>query len=345
MADYRIWPATSGAVTDEATAPINLGTEFSLSATGWVKALHFWRATLAEAGPVTGAVYDVATGTQVAGTAVTYSLSGTGWHTATLGVAVQLTASTRYIVVVHHTDRYGGTGGYWAGGGPGASGITNGILTAPAAAAVTSAPLGNGRYEETGSIGAPTNTFNGGNYWADLTVSDVNPGGTDYTANPVDPVGLTDSTNTAFTADRSATDPVGLHDQAAAVLDTTRILADPVGLLDAATSVLDLARTATDSVGLTDTSGAVLDLTRAPTDPIGLTDSTAALLDSTRAVADLVGITDSVIVVLGRQLEVTIVDTIGLTDEAIATSGAPSAPPRYAVGEPTTTWTCGPPLT
>jgi uncharacterized protein DUF4082 len=173
---YRLWPSTDGAPTDEGTDPINLGTEIILSATGWVTALHMWRATLAETGPVTGAVYNVVTGVQVAGTSVTYSLSGTGWQTATLVAPVQLTAGVRYIAVVHHTDRYAGTGSYWTSG-PGASGITNGILSAPPNSAVTSAPVGQGRYDESGTIAAPTSTFSGGGYWADLSVTDEDPAG------------------------------------------------------------------------------------------------------------------------------------------------------------------------
>lgn len=176
MAVFRLWPSTTGAVTDEATSPINLGTEIVLSATGWVTALHCWRATLSEVGPVTGAVYAVVSGAQVSGTAVTFTLSGTGWHTATLASPIQLAASTRYIVVIHHTDRYAGTGGYWASG-PGASGITNGILTAPPASAVTVSPVGQGRFSESPTIAAPTSTFNGGCYWADLSITDEDPAG------------------------------------------------------------------------------------------------------------------------------------------------------------------------
>ncbi|MEU0940303.1 DUF4082 domain-containing protein [Embleya sp. NPDC005971] len=176
MATYRLWPSTDGNATDESTSPINLGTEVVLSSTGWVTALHFWRATLSELGPVTGAVYAVVSGAQVPGTAVTFTLSGTGWQTATPATPVQLAASVRYVVVIHHTDRYAGTGGYFASG-PGASGITSGILTAPSAAAVSSAPIGNGRFDEAGTIAAPTTTFNGGNYWSDITVTDEDPAG------------------------------------------------------------------------------------------------------------------------------------------------------------------------
>lgn len=176
MSVYRLWPATPGNPSDEATAPISLGTEIALSAPGWATGLHFWRATLSEVGPVTGAVYAVASGMQVPGTAVTFTLSGTGWHTATLPSPIQLSAGVRYIVVIHHTNRYAGTAGYWATGA-GASGITNGILTAPPASTVTTAPVGQGRFSEGPTIAAPTGTFNGGCYWADVSITDDDPAG------------------------------------------------------------------------------------------------------------------------------------------------------------------------
>lgn len=243
-ANYRLWPATNGHPTDASNAPISLGTEFTLSATGWVTALHMWRATLSETGPVTGAIYAVATGTQVSGTAVTYTLSGTGWQTATLAAPVQLSASTRYIVVVHHTDRYAGTANYWTSG-PGGSGITNGILTAPPNSAVVSAPVGQGRYTEAGTIQAPTSTFNGGGYWSDLTVADVNPGGVTGTAT------LTASGTLASTGTKHSGGAAALGGTLAAATTGTRRATGTATSTSAATPATTGRKTLTATITLT----------------------------------------------------------------------------------------------
>ncbi|OPC83018.1 hypothetical protein B4N89_20615 [Embleya scabrispora] len=344
MATYRLWPATNGSPTDEATNPINLGTEIILSATGWVTALHFWRATLSELGPVSGAIYNVTTATQVTGTAVTFTLSGTGWHTATLAAPVQLSAGTRYVIVIRHTDRYAGTGGYFASG-PGASGISNGIITAPAASAVTTAPVGNGRFDEAGAIAAPASTFNGGCYWGDATIADVNPGGTDYTASPGEPLGLTDLAAATQALDRGPADPLGLIDQANAVINADRAAVDPLGLTDQATAGLDRPRDIIDPLGLTDAVDATQAGARGPGDLLGLTDAPAATLDGARSAGELLGLTDTVTATLDRVLTATIVDTIGLVDAAVGATGTPPGPHHIRVGPPRTTWAAGPPTT
>ncbi|MEU0937612.1 DUF4082 domain-containing protein [Embleya sp. NPDC005971] len=181
MADLSIWnhATVTGPATSEAEeTPVSLGTEFMLSATGWVKALHYWRATVAETGTVTGSVYLAATGVEVAGTVVTFTPTGTGWQTATITTPVQLTAGVRYILSIHHPSRYAaGVAAYWSTG-PGASGHTNGILTAPSNAAIAGAPLGQGRYEYGPTRQAPASTFNANNYYSDVTVTDVDPNGT-----------------------------------------------------------------------------------------------------------------------------------------------------------------------
>jgi len=344
VATYRLWPATSGAVTDSANAPISLGTEITLSATGWVTALHMWRATLSEVGPVTGAVYNVATGVQVPGTAVTYTLSGTGWQTVTLGAPVQLSASTRYIVVVHHTDRYAGTASYWTSG-PGAAGITNGILTAPPNSAVVSAPVGQGRYTEAAGIQAPTSTFSGGGYWADLSVTDINPGGTDHAATPGEQLGLTDTVARALDAARSTGDLLGIVDQVATTTDAARAATETLGLTDQVAAALDRTTTAGDPLGLLDSITTTTDAAREPAETLGLVDAAVVSLDTARPAADTLGLTDTVVAVLGRALTITVIDALGMTDTAAGAGSQPGTAHHIRVGPPRTTWTIGPPTT
>lgn len=182
MTDYRVWPATNGPNADagDPASPINLGLIFQVSSTCWAKAIHFYRGALSVNGPVKGRIFLVNTQAVVSGTAVDFVLSGTGWQTANLVSPVQLTANTSYKVAIHSDDNYSGTGGYWATGA-GVGGITNGPLTAPDAGG---APLGLGPIQQ-GSFRVtsdpdlyPNSYFNGGNYWVDVTVTDVDPGGT-----------------------------------------------------------------------------------------------------------------------------------------------------------------------
>jgi hypothetical protein len=179
MTDYRVWPATNGPNTDagDPAAPVNLGLIFHVSSTCWVKAIHFYRGSLTITGPAKGRVFLVSSQTVVAGTQVDFALSGTGWQTAVLTAPVQLTAGTLYKAVLHTDDNYTATGGYWATGA-GVGGITNGPLTAPDAGG---APLGISPPKQ-GSFGYTSNPdtypdgyFNGGNYWVDVTVTDVDP--------------------------------------------------------------------------------------------------------------------------------------------------------------------------
>lgn len=180
MADYRVWPATNGPNADagDPASPINLGLIFQVSSTCWAKAIHFYRGAVTITGPVKGRIFLVSSETVVSGSAVDFVLSGTGWQTATLASPVQLTANTSYKVTIHSDDNYSATGGYWATGA-GVGGITNGPLTAPDAGG---APLGlgliqQGSFRVTSDPDAyPNNYFGGGQYWVDVTVTDVDPG-------------------------------------------------------------------------------------------------------------------------------------------------------------------------
>jgi hypothetical protein len=183
VADYSIFTGVSGPGSDagDPGADINLGHIFQVSTTCWVTAIRFWRGATSINGTQKGRIFTVATQTVLTGTAVDFpALSGTGWQTATLSTPVQLTANTSYKVVVHFTDNYSATGGYWSTGA-GVGGRTDGPLTAPDAGGI---PLGIGSIKQ-GSYGYtadpnayPDSYFGGGNYWVDLVVTDVDPGST-----------------------------------------------------------------------------------------------------------------------------------------------------------------------
>lgn len=184
MPTYRIWPATDGPGTEDNADPVTLGTRFTLSATGWATHIHYWRSSANDTGTHNAAIFKVSDGSVVPGTAVVAPASGTGWQTVALPAPVQLDAATMYCVAVHHPDGHPPfTGSYWVVGGPGASGITNGILTAPNSADAS----GQGVFNGGSSLAHPTGSFNQTNYWVDVSVTDENP-------NTISPTGIPPAT-------------------------------------------------------------------------------------------------------------------------------------------------------
>ncbi|SES21141.1 DUF4082 domain-containing protein [Lentzea albida] len=172
MADYSIWPASDGPlVSFDDGIPLNVGTEFLVSTTAWVTHLRWWRGTI-DVSPDNLRLYRVdssSTGTVLA-EVIAPAASGTGWQVSAI-TPVQIAAGIRYKTVVHVPGHYTATGGYW-NGGPGAGGVVNGILTAPNTANANGG--GQGTFK-TGPPAFPDGSFNGGNYWADVVVTDVDP--------------------------------------------------------------------------------------------------------------------------------------------------------------------------
>lgn len=175
MATYRLWPATLGpasSVTDN--QPLNLGTEVRVSTPAWATALHFWRGLEDITSPVTGRIWradTVTTGTVLPGSEVVFTLTGTGWQTAALAVPVALDPAFPYKVSISVSGRWSVTHDYFTTG-PGAAGITNGVLTAPAPAQSVN---GQGVFSAGTSAAYPGNSGGGRNYWVDLSVIDIAP--------------------------------------------------------------------------------------------------------------------------------------------------------------------------
>lgn len=178
MTEYRIWPATDGPLGSFNDAKsVSQGMEFRVSTEGWVKKIWYWRAS-ASMGvqPVLGQIFlstGVASGTPIDNPKEFGPAGPVGtWQSVTLNVPVPVIPAHVYRAVVYRADgEYAATSGnhYWDTG-PGANGITNGILTA------VSAPNSNGgqsTYTYGAGIQYPTTSFNSGNYWIDLSVSDT----------------------------------------------------------------------------------------------------------------------------------------------------------------------------
>jgi len=177
MATYRLWPATDGPgaqVSDSEN--YTLAVEFYVTDPGCsLTQIHFWAS-----GTVTSSnhacrlysVTDPTTGTLESGSSKAFaSPLQAGWNTVTLDAPIALTEDQRYRAAVYFTtdNGYTATGTYWAGAGGGASGITNGPLTAPNEAGAT----GNDQCSfAVGSDAFPTGSFGAGNYWVDVTIDD-----------------------------------------------------------------------------------------------------------------------------------------------------------------------------
>ena len=102
------------------------------------------------------------------------------WNTVTLDTPIPVSTAKRYKAAYSSDGRYSNTANYWISG-PGANGHTAGILVMPNNAGVTGAPaqssyaIGAGNpYPGSGYV---SGNFQEGNYWIDVTVTDVEPPG------------------------------------------------------------------------------------------------------------------------------------------------------------------------
>lgn len=181
-ATYRIWPnmpSTLQGLSSDTTGYI-LATEFSMSQAAALDKIWFYSPSGAAALPTRCAVWSVSTQAEVTGTdnssptwkdpSGTTANPGDGWVYCDYSSAgVTLSGSTNYKVSAYHaagSEWMSATSGYWTTGGLGASGRSNGILSAPNNAG---AAPGQSSYVTTWSY--PASTVNSENYWVDIEVT------------------------------------------------------------------------------------------------------------------------------------------------------------------------------
>jgi hypothetical protein len=175
---YRLWPGypvLPGGLNSD-TEAYTLATEVRLSKSCTLDSIWFYSAAGASVLPTRCAIWSVATQSVVSGTDATSpawsGAAGSGW-VACASSGVTLPAGD-YKVAVYYgggSPWYQATTGYLATGGPGASGITAGPLTAPGTSAATSPGqstynLGSWAYPQTYATGA-----NGECNWVDVEVT------------------------------------------------------------------------------------------------------------------------------------------------------------------------------
>ena len=139
MTSYAIFgqSANWALVTD--ASPYTLGMQFSVSQSVSLTGIWFHSATGASVLPAQCVIFNGDTTAQVSGTLNTSpswsGAAGSGWVKCSYGGSVTLIPGVHYVVAVLYdttgSNWYSGQNGYWTSGA-GASGITNGPLSAPA---------------------------------------------------------------------------------------------------------------------------------------------------------------------------------------------------------------------
>lgn len=172
MTSYRLWPSFVPGTNPAAdTVAYTFGVQFSSSAVAQLAAVWFYSPTGVSILPQTIALFAVGVGTPVHSEAASWSgAAGSGWVRAAFASPPVLTAGSAYKACVYSPgggDWYTGWNGYWVSGA-GASGISNGPLSAPAD---SGASPGQDSYVSTTPLAYPGSSFQGTNYWVDPEIS------------------------------------------------------------------------------------------------------------------------------------------------------------------------------
>jgi|GEM_PF-1910336 len=138
-----------------------LGTLFTSSSDGKIYGARWYFPDILPTHPVIATLYSWTSDTTgTALTSATFSNPQTGWSQVLFTTPVSITANTKYVICVWTVDYYASTSGLFA-----SSSVTDGDLTAPQ----TTSSVHNGKYQAgAGSSTYPTQSFNGGGYFADV---------------------------------------------------------------------------------------------------------------------------------------------------------------------------------
>jgi hypothetical protein len=186
IASYTIFKQlTNWSLTGDAN-PYTLGMQFSVSEDSSLTGIWFHSASGASILPAQCVLWNADTQTQVSGTLNTSpswsGAAGSGWVRCAYDGSIALTPGTNYVVAVF----YGSTGhnwysennGYWTSGA-GASGKTNGSLTAPNSAGALN---GQAIFHSGTSLTFPTTSVTGYDFGVDVEVEVTSSGVTGTSA-------------------------------------------------------------------------------------------------------------------------------------------------------------------
>lgn len=185
--DLEVTPVTSYTLFNQPATPpsfgspndknaYTLGVEFQVSANATLDGMWFYSASPATLLPSTIALYQTTTGG--AGTLITSNVANwtglvaSGWVYAAFTSPPAVTTGNSYygcvFLGVATSYWYGSSANYWTTGGPGASGITSGLLFAPNNA---SAYNGQDAFFAGTTLTMPSSNFQSTNYWVDPQIS------------------------------------------------------------------------------------------------------------------------------------------------------------------------------
>lgn len=174
MADARIWPSTNGPDTKNVEAVnVTLGLKATCVATGVVlKKIHYYRPTDLTTGARSVAIFTAGNATPIYTSAFTDV--GFGWQDHVLPTPLALTNGTSYLFCWYFNSASGGyasSNNYYTSGAGSAGFNLGGMVTVP-----NDATAGGGQNQYKQALGAslPDSTYQGTNYWIDITVGTLN---------------------------------------------------------------------------------------------------------------------------------------------------------------------------
>jgi hypothetical protein len=142
---------------------VEVGLKFRSDKDGLITGVRFYKGGAANGGTHVGHLW-TSTGTLL-GTATFTDESDTGWQRALFATPVRITANTFYVVSYFAPQgNYAADVGFFA-----SSGVDNGPLHALS----NQDAGGNGVFNDSGTGGFPSQTFNATNYWVDVVFADT----------------------------------------------------------------------------------------------------------------------------------------------------------------------------
>lgn len=171
MTAYTIHSGATYGLANSGNSGYIFGVQFSVSQSVSLTGILWYTGSGQTGLPTACALYNANTQAQISGTlnsSPSWSgAAGSGWVTCTYS-GPTLSTGINYVAVLYsNTAKYAQISAYWTSGG-GASGITNGPLTAPSSAASVNGQM---TYASGGSIAFPTSTVSGYDFGVDVQVT------------------------------------------------------------------------------------------------------------------------------------------------------------------------------
>jgi len=182
-AQLQLWPSQPtpvNVVLDDTTglgSVVTVTTEIALSAPAVLNKLLIYSIATCTSLPTKTAVLSIPGGSVVPGSlnsSPSWSgAAGSGW--VSVNYALTLPAGKYWLAVSAPAGKFNSStsGAYWSGAGPGATGIANGILSAPNNASATSP--GQSSFAVAADLAAPTTNAGNFTYWVDGLFTPVPP--------------------------------------------------------------------------------------------------------------------------------------------------------------------------